>query len=103
MPFAIASLAFTVLVCNTMLRVFGTVVLFASRRHIAIAAQIAPIWAPFLGAFQVASIAPLELVFALAAVKAFQPDLVLTSTNVRHRLHCAITPAPSFVACINQK
>jgi hypothetical protein len=82
MPFAIASLAFTVLVCNTMLCVFGTVVLLASRRHIAIAAQIAPIWAPVLGAFQVASIAPLEFVFALAAMKAFEPDLVFTSTNV---------------------
>lgn len=81
-PFAIASLAFSVLVRYPMLRVFSAVVLLASRRYVAIAAQIAPIWTPVFGTFQVASVAPLELVLALAAMKALEPDLVFASTNI---------------------
>jgi hypothetical protein len=81
-PFAITSLALSVLVCNSMLRVLSSVVLLASRRYVAVAAQVASIWASVLGAFQVASISPLELVLALAAMKSFEPDLVLASTNI---------------------
>lgn len=81
-PFAIASLAFSVLVRYPMLRVFSAVVLLASRRYVAIAAQIAPIRTPVFGTFQVTPVAPLELVLALAAMKALEPDLVFASTNI---------------------
>jgi len=81
-PFAIARLAFSVLVRYPMLRVFSAIVLLASRRYVAIAAQIAPIWTSVFRTFQVAAVAPLELVLALAAMQALEPDLVFTSTNI---------------------
>jgi hypothetical protein len=62
--------------------VFGTIIFLASRRHIAISAQVTPVRTAVFGTFQVASETPLEFVFTLAAVQALEPDLVLASANI---------------------
>jgi len=82
MPFAVTSLAFAVLVRDTMHLVFGTIIFLASRRHIAISAQVTPVRTAVFGTFQVTSETPLEFVFTLAAMQALKPDLVLASANI---------------------
>lgn len=81
---AFASLAFAMLVDDGICRVLRASISFACRWHVAVPSEITPKRTSFARTLQIATVAPLELIFALVALITFRPRPMATLANRIH-------------------